>query len=182
VIDTLYQPISDLLFNQFKQTRLLVCDVDGVLSNGFIYLTDNREEIKTFNAKDGFGIRALQRIGVEFAVITGRESNIVLKRMESLGVKHIFQGIDNKRPAIESLQAKLGISQQQTACVGDDVPDFGLFVASEVKVAVCDAHPTLLNAADYITQKPGGLGAVREVCDLILQAQGQLDDYRGRSQ
>lgn len=178
---TLYGETTNALFEQFRAVRLLVCDIDGVFSDGRIYLGNAGEELKAFHTKDGFGIKAIIRAGIQVAVITGRQSHIVENRMRSLGVPHIIQGEENKQHALHSLQAKLGLSPAQTAAMGDDVPDLGMFALSQLKIAVQDAHPLLLQQANYTTRIRGGLGAVREVCDILLQANNHLNDHRGSS-
>jgi 3-deoxy-D-manno-octulosonate 8-phosphate phosphatase (KDO 8-P phosphatase) len=180
-ISTLYGPIAPELLNRFAQIKLLCCDVDGVLSDGRIYMGQSGEELKAFHTKDGYGMKALQKIGVTVAIITGRRSNMVTTRMAALGIEHVIQGCEDKQPAIESLQKTLQISAEQTASIGDDMPDAGMFAVSNVKICVQDGHPGLALQADYQTQINGGRGAVREVCDLILQANGQLDTIHGAS-
>lgn len=178
---TLYTSIPQTLFNQFKQIKLLACDVDGVFSDGRIYLGNGEEELKAFHTKDGFGLKAIMRAGIDVVVITGRQSNIVQNRMQNLGVKHIIQGCENKYQSLTSLQQQLGIDVRQTAAIGDDVPDLGMFECSALRIAVADAHPLLVKQANYICQTRGGFGAVREICDIVLQANNRLDDHRGGS-
>jgi 3-deoxy-D-manno-octulosonate 8-phosphate phosphatase (KDO 8-P phosphatase) len=166
---------------QLATLELLACDIDGVFSDGRIYLGNQGEELKAFHTRDGYGVKALQSIGVQVAVITGRRSNIVEQRMQSLGLEHIKQGCEDKHSTLLDLQQQLSISSQACASMGDDVPDLGMFSASGFSIAVADAHPLVKNAASYVTRNKGGFGAVREICDLILQARGQLDGIRGSS-
>lgn len=155
--------------------RLVISDVDGVLTDGHIYMGGSGEAFKAFNILDGFGIKALMDAGIQFAVITGRESNIVTKRMQELGVRYVFQGQSNKLSAFNSLRTQLRLADEQIAHVGDDLPDLPLLRKVGLAVAVANAYPTLKELAHYTTRLAGGQGAVREVSDLILTANGQLD-------
>ncbi|ART80814.1 3-deoxy-manno-octulosonate-8-phosphatase KdsC [Oceanisphaera avium] len=177
----LYGPIASNVWHQLSQIKLLICDVDGVLSDGLIYLGNQGEEFKTFNTKDGFGIKALQNAGIVVAVITGRESRIVTERMASLGVSHVFQAQADKRISFNQLLSELNLSPAQVAYIGDDVVDLPVMALCGLGVAVNDAHPLVRKRADYITQLKGGRGCVREVCDLILEAQGVLEQAQGMS-
>lgn len=180
-INTPYGPISATFLQKLAKIKLLACDVDGVFSDGRIYMGQDGEELKAFHTRDGYGIKALQNIGVQVAVITGRSSNMVEKRMTSLGVKYVLQGCENKQPALKALQTQLGISANSTASIGDDMPDLGMFQASNIKVCVADGHPIVQQKADYITHINGGYGAVRELCDLILLANNKLSLIHGAS-
>lgn len=180
-ISTPYGNISTTLFDKIKQIKLLISDVDGVLSDGNIYLTNNGDEIKSFNAKDGYGIVTLQsQTDIKFAVITGRKSEIVQKRMESLNVSLVYQGIKDKHIAIEDLKNKLNVSSSNIAYIGDDIPD--LLVFNDIGLSFCpaDAHPLVKNKCSYVSALKGGRGVVREVCDLLLLATGNLE-YNGVS-
>lgn len=174
-VPTLYGPVTRSQYDKAAQIRLLVCDVDGVLSNGLIYMGNNGEELKTFCTRDGAGMRALLNAGIEIAIITGRNSRIVSDRMKSLGVAHVVQGADKKLPHFEALLTKLGLTPEQAAYMGDDTIDLPVMTACGLGIAVADAHPLVLSRADLVTHLGGGMGAVREVCDLILQAQGHGD-------
>ena len=180
-INTPYGPIDKNLFAQLQQIELLVCDVDGVFSDGRIYMGQDGEELKAFHTRDGYGVKALQAIGVQVAVITGRQSNMVEKRMQSLGVQHIYQGCEEKYPAIIAIQAKISVNESQTAAIGDDMPDLGMFKATQCNVCVQDGHPFVASQAHYRTRTKGGFGAVRELCDLILLAKGKLNAIHGAS-
>lgn len=180
-VKTLYGSVSNELFTQCKQIKLVVFDVDGVFSDGSIYLGNNGEEYKAFNTKDGYGVKALASCGIEVAVITGRTSAIVENRMRSLQVKHLVQGREDKQSALQDLLASTGYKIEQVASMGDDMPDLGMFELSTIKVAVNDAHPYIKQQATYITTQNGGRGAVREFCDLLLQAHGQLNISHGAS-
>lgn len=180
-MNTPYGKLSEQLMQQFSGIRLLACDVDGVFSDGRIYLGNDGEELKAFHTLDGYGVKALMKNGVEVAIITGRRSNIVANRMQSLGVKHLIQGEENKQEALAKLQNELEISKQQTCSIGDDIPDTGMFMLSEVSVSVPNGHPFLLDSADYITRREGGFGAVRELADLILLSQNKLGGIQSSS-
>ncbi|RUO75916.1 3-deoxy-manno-octulosonate-8-phosphatase KdsC [Idiomarina seosinensis] len=180
-INTWYGDIKSELLRRFSKVELLILDVDGVFSDGRIYLGDNGEELKAFHTRDGFGLKALANAGFEVAVITGRQSNIVQHRMQHLKVKHIFQGQSDKTVAYQQLLTKLNLEDSQVAYVGDDIPDLELIKQCGLGIAVHDAHPAVQQGADYVTGKPGGFGAVREVCDLILLAHGRLHQAEGIS-
>jgi 3-deoxy-D-manno-octulosonate 8-phosphate phosphatase (KDO 8-P phosphatase) len=179
--NTLYGPVDEKILVKAKKIKLLVCDVDGVFSDGRIYLGNNGEELKAFHTKDGFGIKALSNSGVDVAIITGRRSAIVANRMAALNVKHIIQGEENKLPALLSLAEKLSINLYEIAYIGDDMPDLPCILEVGLGIAVKDAHPMVLAKADYTTFTLGGFGAIREVCDLIMQNQNSLDSATGAS-
>jgi 3-deoxy-D-manno-octulosonate 8-phosphate phosphatase (KDO 8-P phosphatase) len=156
--------------------RLAVFDVDGVLTDGTLFIGDDGQEYKAFSTKDGHGLRMLQHYGVIIAIITGRDSKVVARRMAELGIEHVLQGHREKLPAFEQLLARLAISASETAYVGDDVVDIPLLRRVGLAIAVQDAHSLVKRHAHWTTANPGGRGAVREVCELILQAQGSLDE------
>ena len=147
---------------------LLALDVDGVLTDGRIWLSDDGMESKAFDTQDGFGIRQLLRAGLEVAVISGRQSNAVEKRMSELGVTHVILGCSDKVAAFESLIKELGIDATNTAYVGDDVPDIPLLRRAGLAIAVANAVAEVKAECPLTTTASGGRGAVREICDLIL--------------
>lgn len=163
--------MQDSLVDRARDIRLLVLDVDGVLTDGRLYFDAQGEALKVFHVRDGSGIVQLRRRGIEVAIISGRDSEAVRVRMRELGITQVQQGIGDKHAALQALLTRLQISATQLACVGDDTPDLPMLSAARLAVAVADAHPSARAIAHYITQLPGGMGAVREVCDLILQAQ-----------
>lgn len=181
MVNTLYGDILDKHIAIFAKVELLVCDVDGVFSDGNIYLGNNGEELKAFNTKDGYGIKALAQCGVDVAVITGRSSEIVAQRMRSLQVKHIIQGREDKAEALLSLQKEHAYHAKSTVSIGDDMPDLGMFAHSKLGVCVADGHPYVQQQAGLVLTKGGGKGAVRELCDLILLAKGRLNQQFGSS-
>ena len=181
MVNTWYGDIERPLLDKFQQIRLLILDIDGVFSDGRIYLGNNGEELKAFHTRDGFGMKALANAGFETAVITGRESYIVEQRMQHLSVSHIYQGQADKTVAYQQLLQQLSLTDNHVAYVGDDVPDLALVKRSGLGIAVNDAHPAVQQHADYTTRCLGGHGAVREVCDLLLLAHGQLRQAEGIS-
>ena len=158
------------LIERARRVRLLVLDVDGVMTDGRLHITAQGEETKVFHVRDGSGIVAVQRAGIAVAIISGRDSAAVTRRASELGIRHVFQGIADKRAALDALLAQLGLTADALACVGDDTPDVPMLERAALAVAVADAHPTARAAAHWITPSPGGHGAVREVCDLLLSA------------
>jgi 3-deoxy-D-manno-octulosonate 8-phosphate phosphatase (KDO 8-P phosphatase) len=158
-----------------RPVQVVVFDVDGVLTDGSLFLGDDGQEYKAFNSRDGHGMVMLRESGVTLAVITGRRSEVVRIRMESLGVEHVYQGRRNKLPAYEQLKQQLGIDDTQVAYVGDDVVDLPVMRQVGFAVAVADAHPLVLEHAHWRTPSPGGRGAARDVCEFVLRAQGKLD-------
>jgi len=179
--NTLYGDVSLEIIAKSKKIKLLVCDVDGVFSDGRIYLGNNGEELKAFHTKDGFGIKALGCNGVDVAIITGRKSHIVKQRMESLNVKHIVQGEEDKLPALQKITQHLNLKSDEVAYIGDDMPDYECMAYVGLSVAVNDAHPAILALADFTTYTKGGFGAVRELCDLLMQSQETLALAKGSS-
>ena len=157
-----------------RQIKLVIFDVDGVLTDGSLYLGDDGQEYKAFNSRDGHGIKMLQSTGVEIGIITGRTSDVVRIRMESLGIKHLYQGKQDKLPAYLELRDKLNLNDAQVAYVGDDVVDLSIMRQVGLAIAVQDAHPFVLQHTHWQTQHPGGRGAGRDVCELLMDAQGKL--------
>jgi 3-deoxy-D-manno-octulosonate 8-phosphate phosphatase (KDO 8-P phosphatase) len=159
-----------------KQIRLLVLDVDGILSDGRLTFTNSGEELKAFDVQDGFGIKCIQDAGIIVGVITGRSSHIVQNRMQSLGIAHVIQGREDKGVALRTLCQELGIDLLETAYMGDDWPDLTALGLVGLALTAPNAHAEVRKRAHFVTQNRGGQGAVREVCDLLLQSQGHYDD------
>ncbi|EMO4162415.1 3-deoxy-manno-octulosonate-8-phosphatase KdsC [Morganella morganii] len=180
-IDTCYGPIAQTVMEKAAKIRLLICDVDGVMSDGLIYQGNSGEELKAFNVRDGYGIRCLLTSGVEVAIITGRKAKLLEDRANTLGITHLYQGQSDKLLAYRELLDKLALRSGEVAYIGDDLIDWPVMAEVGLSAAVADAHPLLLPKADYVTQIAGGRGAVRELCDLILLAQNKLDAARGLS-
>ena len=150
--------------------RLLVLDVDGTMTDGHLYFGPRGEAFKVFHVRDGQGIKRLDAAGVRVAVISGRTSKMVSVRCRELGVEHVIQGAEDKVVAFEKLRKRLKIEAPESACVGDDAADVPLMKVVKLAFAVADAHRDALRAAHVVTSLPGGQGAVREVCDYLLEA------------
>ncbi|NML42550.1 HAD hydrolase family protein [Ramlibacter sp. G-1-2-2] len=162
--------------------KLAFFDIDGVLTDGGLLMSAEGETLKRFNILDGLGLKLLQRAGITPAVITGRDSAPLRKRLQALGVTNVHYGTEEKRPAAESVLAQLGLDWSQAAAIGDDWPDLPVLRRCAFPVAPANAHAEVRAAARYVTQAAGGHGAAREFCDLLLVASGQyarlLEDYR----
>ncbi|PHS19672.1 MAG: 3-deoxy-manno-octulosonate-8-phosphatase KdsC [Kangiella sp.] len=170
----LAQNYSQDLLNKAKAIKLVICDVDGVLSNGKVYFGNENEELKSFNIKDGLGIKQLLNNGIQVAIITGRESNIVSRRSKELGISHVYQGKKDKIASYDEILVSLNLKPDQVAHVGDDLPDIPLMNRSGLGICVSDAHFFVKQNADWSTSSIGGDGAVREISDLLLYSQGKL--------
>ena len=166
---------DDALMQQARGVRLLTCDVDGVLTDGRIYVGDDGRETKAFNALDGVGMRMLMRAGITVAWITGSNAPSVTHRARALGVARIVQGAEDKLTPWESLRSELGLAPAACAHIGDDLPDVPVFVRCGFAVAVPHAPLVVRARAHFVTGHDGGHGAVRELCEMILAAQGVLD-------
>lgn len=160
---------------RFKKIKLLILDVDGVMTDGGLTLGDDGQEYKTFHAHDGLGMKLLKASGVNIAIITGRTSNVVKKRAESTGVAHFYQGAEDKLTAFYDLIKTTNLPAEACAFMGDDVVDLPPMLQCGLSLAVPDAPDLVLQNAHYVTQKAGGRGAVREVCELLMQTQGTFD-------
>jgi 3-deoxy-D-manno-octulosonate 8-phosphate phosphatase (KDO 8-P phosphatase) len=150
--------------------RLLVLDVDGVLTDGSIHMGPNGEESKTFNVRDGLGVQRLLAAGIEVAVVSGRRCAAVSRRMAELGVRHVYEGVGEKLAVFERLREKLGLEAGQVAVMGDDLPDLPPMRAAGLAIAVADAQPEVKAAAHWVSDAAGGRGAVREIADRLLAA------------
>lgn len=162
----------DAVLERARGIRLLVLDVDGVLTDGRLFISAAGEELKVFHVRDGSGLVAIQRAGITVAIISGRDSPAVTRRATELGIRHVHQGVADKGALLDRLLVELGIAAEETACVGDDTPDAPMLRRAGLAIGVADAHPALLAAAHWVTKSNGGQGAVREVCDLLLSAHG----------
>jgi 3-deoxy-D-manno-octulosonate 8-phosphate phosphatase (KDO 8-P phosphatase) len=156
-----------------KGIKLLILDVDGVLTDGQIILTEQGEEIKSFNARDGHGLRMLMAEGIEVAIISGRKSKAVDLRAGDLGIEEVHQGVKNKGPLCQEIIRRRNLSKAEVCCVGDDVPDLPLFEHAGTSFAVADASLPVKRLASHVTRQRGGHGAVREVCEILLEARGK---------
>ena len=177
-------PVIDAaLLAKASGIRVLLLDVDGVLTDGGLYFGGEGELFKRFNTLDGHGLKMLQRADITPAVVTGRGSAALRARLAALGIVHARYDIDDKAPAAEAILAELGLGWGQAAVMGDDWPDLPMMLRAALSCAPSNAHPEVLSRADWVTRLGGGAGAVREVCDLLLRASGQypalLDAYTG---
>lgn len=155
--------------------RLMGFDVDGVMTDGRLYFSPRGDELKAFFTRDGLGLKMLERAGIRLAIITGRTSEIVAQRAANLGIDLVLQGVANKRAAMAELLAREGLAFGQAGYMGDDIVDVAVMDACGFAATVADGHPLARRQADYVAQAPAGAGAVREVCELVLRAQGKLD-------
>ncbi|MDX1443575.1 MAG: HAD hydrolase family protein [Gammaproteobacteria bacterium] len=153
-----------------RNIRLAVFDVDGVFTDGRLYYGAEGEMLKAFHVRDGVGIKSLHRAGITTAIITGRTSGMVAKRMTELGIDHVQQGREDKGDALGELCDRLGIELDAVAYTGDDTPDISAMEKAALAFTVHDAHPDVLRAANWRTTAKGGHGAVREICDLLIAA------------
>ncbi len=167
---------SDAIVARAAQIRLLVLDVDGVLTDGSVFIGADGEPFKPFHIHDGKGVAMLRRAGLPVAVITARESAALRRRAAEIGIDPVCQGVGDKAARLHSLAADLDLPLSAVAYVGDDLPDLRATGLVGLAVAVADAHPRLLAACHWQTRRPGGRGAVREVCELLLAARGELQE------
>lgn len=163
------------ILEKAKKIRTVVFDVDGVLTDGSLYLTDSGEEMKAFNSQDGHGIKMLKASGINVALITGRESRCVDLKAKDWGVTLVYQGAKNKLPAFEALLKKLELDASACAYVGDDLIDLPVMLRCGLAICVPAAPALVKRHAHYVTCLEGGRGAAREICELIMQAQDTLD-------
>jgi 3-deoxy-D-manno-octulosonate 8-phosphate phosphatase (KDO 8-P phosphatase) len=153
-----------------RRVRLLVLDIDGVLTDGRLYYGPRGETLKVFHVRDGFGIKQVDSAGIGVAILSGRKSAMVSSRARELGIRSVIQGAADKLVSLRKLAKARGIPLEHCACVGDDTPDAPILAAAGIGIAVADAHPDALAAAKLVTTRPGGFGAVREVCDWLIAA------------
>ena len=165
--------MTDAPERKARRIRLVVFDVDGVLTDGSIAYTDQGDEIKSFNAQDGSAIKRLMQSGIEVALVSGRQSPIVERRARELGIRHLYAGVGNKAEALARLLDKLGLPEDACAYVGDDLPDLAAFERAGFAIAVPNGQPEVCRAAHHVTERAGGAGAASDVCRLILAAQGR---------
>jgi 3-deoxy-D-manno-octulosonate 8-phosphate phosphatase (KDO 8-P phosphatase) len=166
--------VSDAL-ERARPLRLMAFDVDGVLTDGVLYYTDEGAELKAFHTLDGLGLKLLARAGVELALISGRRSNAVAARAANLGIARLFQGVEDKLAVFERVRGELRLEARACGFMGDDLPDLPVFTRCGFAATVPDAPEAVRSHAHYVSRTPGGRGAAREVCDLILRAQGAFD-------
>ncbi len=165
------------LREQAQQIKLVIFDVDGVLTDGRLFFGDDGQEYKAFHSRDGLGMKMLMRSGVEVAVITARSSQVVAHRMKNLGVHRFYQGQANKVPVFQGIAEEMGLDYSEIAYVGDDIIDLPVMVQVGLAIAVSDAHPEVRSRAHWTTSQVGGRGAAREACEMIMEAQQTLKPY-----
>lgn len=158
-----------------KKIKLVIFDVDGVLTDGSLFYGDDGQEYKAFNSLDGHGMKMLQESGVLIGIITGRTSEVVMHRMKNLKVSHVYQGKLEKLPAYEELLQKLSLPPEQVAYVGDDVVDLPILIRVGLAITVPSAHELAKKHSHWVTNKAAGSGAAREICELIMKAQGTFE-------
>jgi 3-deoxy-D-manno-octulosonate 8-phosphate phosphatase (KDO 8-P phosphatase) len=163
------------LLAKLKPIQLLILDVDGTLTDGLIYYGNSGEVLKAFHVHDGLGMHLLKKAGIEIAIITAKQSDAVAHRMKELGLTHVYLGCSDKRPTYNELKSKLNLQDNNIAYVGDDLPDLCLMQQAGVSFTLKNAPSRMHQYADYITQKKSGRGAIREICECILEAQDKLD-------
>jgi len=163
------------LLQKAKKIKCLICDVDGVMTNGLLYIDNNGNELKSFHVQDGMGLKFLMAAGIEVAVITTSRNAVIDHRMQQLGITHYYKGQVDKRDAYQQLKKVLGFQDDEFAYAGDDLPDLPIIQQVGLGVAVANAVRQVKEFADWQTEKEGGNGAIRELCDLILNAQNKTD-------
>lgn len=172
--NTSSQLSHDELREKASVIKLVIFDVDGVLTDGSLFFGDDGQEYKAFNSRDGHGMKMLQNSGVDIGIITGRTSEVVKHRADNLGIKHVYQGQLDKVPAFETLRNKLGLTTEQIAYAGDDVIDLPILLKAGLSITVQDGHELVKQHTHWTTRCPGGRGAAREICEFIMEAQGNL--------
>lgn len=172
--------MNEELLKKIRPISLLILDVDGVLTDGRIIMNDTGQETKHFDVKDGHGLKILMRQGIDVVFLTGRRSEVVEHRARDLKVGEVHQGIWNKVEAFEEIIRRRNLNRNQVAYVGDDIVDIALLKSVGFSVAVADASEDVKRNVDYVAKKNGGRGAVREVCEIILKAQGKWDETATR--
>jgi len=165
---------------KLKKIKLLILDVDGVMTDGSIMMDDEGRESKSFNVLDGHGLKMLQRYGIKVAILTGRRSKVVEYRAKDLGIEDVYQGALNKKEVFEKILLKNKLSADEVAFLGDDIVDIPVLKRVGFSAAVADAVDIVKKSVNYVTKKVGGHGAVREVCEMILQAQGKWPEVAAR--
>lgn len=160
---------------KLEKVKILLLDVDGVMTDGSIIYTDSGSEIKAFCVKDGLGIRLLMEAGIKVGVVTGRSSDALHHRCKNLRIEYIFDGVLNKAGIFDKIMETTGFQAEEIAYMGDDLPDLPIMRAAGIPIAVADAHESVIETACIVTSAKGGNGAIREVCEAILKAQGHWE-------
>lgn len=170
-------PFSDSIIDKAKKIKLLLLDVDGVLTDNRLYYNDEGVETKTFYTRDGHGMVMLQKSNVDIGIITGRKSQLVSNRMRDLKVKHVHQGVPDKLPTFIKLVDDLGLQLDEIAYIGDDILDLHILTRIGLSAAPADADPEVKPRVDYVSEFEGGRGCVREMCELLMKAQGSWQQH-----
>lgn len=163
-----------------KKIKVVVFDVDGIMTNGGLGLSDDGQEFKTFHSHDGLGMKLLRNTGIRIAIVTGRDSQVVVKRAENIKASHVYQGVEDKLEVFNQLLIDMDVSAEECVFMGDDVIDIPPIRRCGLGVTVPHAMPLVKEYAHYITSKEAGHGAIREVCELIMKAQGTFDAQMAR--
>lgn len=171
----IFQQDKAQILGQAQSVKLLLLDVDGILTDGKLYVGETGEQFKAFNTLDGHGIKLLQKAGIQVGIISGRDSAALLQRASELGIKLLYRGREDKSAVLREITANLELEENEIAYAGDDLPDLAVIDRVGLGISVPNAHPEVRNAADMLTENPGGEGAVREICDFLLQANGLYD-------
>ena len=169
--------IPENIANKAQKIKLLILDVDGVMTNNMLIYSDNGIESKAFNTRDGHGMVLLQKSSIEIGIITGRKSQLVANRMQDLKVKHVYQGVPDKLPTFLKLVEKLGLSFDEIAYIGDDILDLPILMRIGLAVTPADGDNEVKSRVDYISAYKGGQGCVREICEIILRSQNQWQQH-----
>ena len=172
--------LGSALADKIGKVKVLILDVDGVLTDGRTVISDDGQETKCFNVRDGHGLKMIRRAGVEVMFLTGRKSRVVEHRARELGVERLYQGALDKLAVLQEILNSTGLSPGQVAYMGDDIVDLPVLRRAGFSVTVSDAHEDVLKAVDLVTKNPGGRGAVREVCEIILKVQGKWEGLMER--
>ena len=165
---------------KLKRIKLLILDVDGVMTDGRIIMDDEGHEIKNFNVRDGHGLKILQRYGIKVAILTGRQSKVVEHRAKDLEIKDVYQKVFNKKEVFEKILKKHKLSPNEAAFIGDDIVDIPVLRRVGFSIAVADAADVVKKSVDYVAKNRGGRGAIREVCEMILQAQDKWKEIASK--
>ena len=173
--DTDSEMKNSVLSEKLKSIQLLLLDVDGVLTDGAIIYSHDGSETKNFNVKDGLGLKLAMEAGIKVGIVTGRKSPALDHRCRDLGIRYSFEGIQDKAKILDKIAEQTGVAPEQTAFIGDDLPDLSLMRRVGLSIAVADADTTVLRNADWTTSAAGGCGAVREVCEALLKARGEWE-------
>jgi len=168
--------IPEDVLQRARVIKLVIFDVDGVLTDGSLFIGDDGQEYKAFNSRDGHGIKMMLRNGVDGAIITGRTSKVVEYRVADLGLQHVRQGCADKLPVYEEMIAELGLSEEQTAFIGDDIVDLPIMLRTGLSIATGDAHPMVKQYSHWITPSMGGRGAARDLAEMMMYAQGAYEN------